>query len=274
MAAGMAKPLNWGRVGLDRLILLAELVLAGLLVFLLFKISFIFIKPSGSQVIAPANPDIDGPVSISAVDNSILSQFDPFHRERTGPAIIATEIAPETTLDLKVYGMRADLKGDSSSAIIETPDNKQATYFVGDEIISGVTLKSVDIDFVILDRNGTSERLSRQGRTEDEKAAGSTVALSALSFEAASMIKDVRFYPHREGRKVIGYRVLPQRGADSTLEKYGFERGDVITSINGEDLTQQQVNLPNLWKNLRQSRYANIQIIRNDVPMTIEVNLQ
>ena len=58
------------------------------------------------------------------------------------------------------------------------------------------------------------------------------------------------------------------------LEKYGFERGDIITSINGEDLTQQQVNLPMLWKNLKQARYANIQIIRNDVPMTIEVNLQ
>ena len=180
MAAGLAKPLSWGRVGLDRLILLAELVLAGLLIFLLFKIAFIFIKPGGNQVIAPTSANVDEPVSVSATDAAILSQFDPFHRERIGQPVIVTEIAPETTLDLKVYGMRADLNGDSSSAIIETPDNKQATYFVGDEIISGVTLKSVDIDFVILDRNGTNERLSRQGRTEEDKAAGSTVALTAL----------------------------------------------------------------------------------------------
>jgi len=170
--------------------------------------------------------------------------------------------------------MRAQIGGDTdtSSAIIQTPDNKQATYFIGDEIIPDVTLKSVDIDYVILDRNGVSERLSRQGRKEGDTGAGSIVAPSTLSYKAADMLNDLRFYPHREGREMVGYKLRSRRGG--SLEKYGFKRDDIITAINGEDLAQKQVNLPNLWKNLKQARFASIQIIRDDLPMTVEVNLR
>ena len=249
----------------------AEIALAAALVLMLAWIGFVFLRPN-QQVIPATNPNISAPTSQSAIDTSILTSFDPFHRERAAVFAPVLESAPETTLNLKVFGMRADLKGDTSSAIIQTPDQKQATYFLGDEIIQGVTLKSVDIDFVILDRNGTLERLSRQGRSEEDKAAGTTLALSALDFKAADMINDLRFFPHREGRTVIGYKVQPRRGG--SLSKFGFKRNDIITSINGEDLTQNRVNLPNLFKNLKLARYASIQIIRDDVPMTIEVNLQ
>lgn len=274
MAIGSMKPILGGRGKPDQLILWAEIVLAVLLVILLFKIAFLFVKLGDSQVIPPTSGNVPTQTANNGVDTSILSTFDPFYREQTGPAVVVAVDAPETTLDLRVFGMRADLEGDSSSAIIETPDNEQNTYAVGDEIVPGVILESVDIDFVILNRNGTRERLSRQGKTEDDKASGATIVPTTLSFEAAQMIKDIRFYPKREGKKVIGLRVLPQRGSDAVLEKYGFERGDVITSINGEDLTQAQLNLPKLFKNLKLARYANVQLLRDDVPMTIEVNLQ
>jgi len=275
MVVGFVKPINKGAQGLGQLILIAELLLAAILLFLIAKIAFLFVKPGSGQVIPPSNAQQEMTSgSVAAVDSSVLVDFDIFHRDQTGIVIVQTNSAPETTLDLKVFGMRADLSGENSSAIIETPDGKQWTYLVGDEIIPGVTLKSVEIDWVILDRNGADERLSRQGKTEDEQSAVSTVALNTLAFPAAEFIKDVRFYPHREGQRVVGYRVMPQRSGRKKLAEYGFERGDIITAINGEDMTQSLVNMPNILKNLKLARYANIQIIRDDVPMAIEVNLK
>ena len=261
-------------LGREQGLRVVEIALTLALVLLLVKIAMVFM-PAGQKAI-PATPiAISAPTgeATGVLDTSILASFDPFHREST--AVVAgpvQESAPETTLNLRVFGMRADLLGDTSSAIIQTPDQKQATYFIGDEIIEGVTLKSVDIDYVILDRNGVFERLSRQGRTEEETSAGLTLTPSTMTFKASSMINDLRFFPHREGRRVIGYKVMARRGG--ALDEYGFKRNDIITSINGEDLTQTRVNLPRMFKNLRLARYASIQIIRDDIPMTIEVNLQ
>ncbi|NNC38109.1 MAG: hypothetical protein EX271_10715 [Acidimicrobiales bacterium] len=275
MALDILKSNNGQGLGVKQLILLAEIICAAVLVFLLFKLIQVFVQPGSGQVIAPTTINVVPVAGAQAkVDRSIVSQFDPFHRDSPEILIVQTDSAPETTLDLKVFGMRADVDGKSSSAVIETPDGKQRPYIVGETIIPGVTLDKVDIDFVILNRNGKAERLSRQGRTEEDLSKGSTIALETLSYSAAQMLKDVRIYPYRENKTVLGYQVRPQRSAKDKLDRYGFEAGDIITAINGESLAQQQVNLPALYKNLKLARYANIQIIRDDVPMTIEVNLK
>lgn len=214
-------------------------------------------------------------VQITSLDSKVLANFDPFYRDNKSTASLPqkAEMAPETTLNLKVFGMRADLGGESSSAIIQTPDGKQSSYYLGDEIIPGVTLEAVEIDYVILNRGGTLERLSRQGKSEGESGAAVVqVNVDTLSFEAKGFINDLRFYPARDGRTVLGYKVRSQRGV--SLANYGLEKNDIITSINGQDLAQKQVNLPALFKNLKMARYATIQIIRDDIPMTLQVNLQ
>lgn len=210
--------------------------------------------------------------SSAYVESEILREFDFFHRNQEVVEVVEVTFAPETNLNLQVFGMRADLKGASSSAIIQTPDMKQSIYYIGDEIIPGVVLSRVDIDYVILDRNGVSERLSRQGRTEEDVNLNAIIKSQALSYKATKMIQDLRFYPHREGAKIIGYRVMPRRGSD--LESYGFKRNDIITTINGVDMTQSKVNLVGLWDNMKLARYATIQVLRDDVLKTIEVNLQ
>ena len=252
-----------------------ELLLLLVLVLVLGKAIYPLVQNKQSMVLAPtiATPaQIDTSGNSPKIDTSILRKFDPFHRDVVMAVLEVSESTPETTLDLKVFGMRADTVGDTSSAIIQTPDRKQATYFLGDKIIPGVTLKQVEIDYVILDRNGVAERLSRQGKAESEMGITEAITLAALTFKAKDMINDLRFYPHREGRTVIGYKMRSRRG--QSLDKYGFKQNDIITAINGESLSQNRVNMPNILKNLKQARYASIQIIRDDMPMTIEVNLQ
>ncbi len=258
----------------DAILRVVEIALALLFVLLIVNVT----KRVGSFNIASIPPKVSAPQNSASLspsktgDYAILREFDFFHRKQDVAEVVEVFSAPETNLNLKVFGMRADLKGDSSSAIIQTPDMKQSIYYIGEEIIPGVKLQRVDIDFVILDRNGVPERLSRQGRTEEDVNLSSLITNEALSFKAAKMIQDLRFYPQREGKKIIGYRVMPRRGSD--IEAYGFKRNDIVTSINGVDMTQSNVNLVALWDNMKLARYATIQVLRDDVLKTIEVNLQ
>ena len=74
---------------------------------------------------------------------------DPFNR--VDPVEIESvvevgEDAPETTLNLKLTGRTA---GSNGTAILRTPDNKEGNYRLGDEIVSGVTLKAVNKDCLL-----------------------------------------------------------------------------------------------------------------------------
>ena len=257
---------------------MVKLVSLVLLCFIVYFAIRLFMTVSSKIEQAEIERTAGGAVSTSLktkpVDLAILSDFDPFYGDPQAKPQTKVEDAPETTLNLKVFGMRADLSGESSGAIIQTPDGKQNTYYIDDEIIPGVVLKRVDIDYVILDRNGVSERLSRQGKTlEDQKSAGTVnVSLDVLNYKASELIDDLRFYPYRRDGEVLGYRVSSRRGAQ--LDEYGFKRNDIITAINGQSLTQNIVNMPALWKNFRLARYATIDIIRDEKPMTIQVNLK
>lgn len=263
-------------LNLSSILRLLKIAMVLIIVFFIAKI-FILLSRQIEDASVQENLTISDPVNAPApiVDPKILTSFDPFGaKPEAKPDVEIVTDAPETELNLKVAGMRADLSGESSGAIIKTPDGKQDIFYIGDEIIPGVTLKRVNIEYVILDRNGTSERLSLQGKTQaDKKSAGTVdISLSELSYKASDLIDDLRFYPfHRDGN-VIGYRVSSRRGV--RLEDYGFKRNDVITAINGQSLTEKFVNMPALWKNFRLARYATIDIIRSDTPMTLQVNLK
>lgn len=81
--------------------------------------------------------------------------FDPFTRLAegvAGPMVV-------TPLDLKLYGVREDRASGRGSAIIGTPDGAQASILVGEEIVPGVVLRSVEFDGVTIARGGAVEHL-------------------------------------------------------------------------------------------------------------------
>ena len=84
--------------------------------------------------------------------------FDPFHpgSEIDEPVDLG-EDAPETTLDLTLIGRRS---GDNGTAILRLPDNSQSVFRIEDEILPGVVLKSVNVDFIAIAQDGRLERLT------------------------------------------------------------------------------------------------------------------
>ena len=81
------------------------------------------------------------------------ASFDPFTRApaaNSGGQVV-------TSLALKLFGVRVNEASGLGSAIIATPDGVQGSFAVGDEILPGVTLKSVEFDHVTIDRGGAEE---------------------------------------------------------------------------------------------------------------------
>lgn len=83
-----------------------------------------------------------------------LATFDPFFRQVAGAAPVVV-----TALDIRLYGTREDRATGRGSAIIGTPDGRQTSFMVGEEILPGVVLTAVAFDHVTVTRGGVAEQL-------------------------------------------------------------------------------------------------------------------
>jgi general secretion pathway protein C len=82
-----------------------------------------------------------------------VTAIDPFFPQ-AGTAADAV-----SSLDLVLVGTRVDAASGRGSAIIATPDGRQQSIGVGEEIMPGVRLAAVDFESVTLDRGGARETL-------------------------------------------------------------------------------------------------------------------
>ncbi|HEY0324574.1 MAG TPA: type II secretion system protein N [Allosphingosinicella sp.] len=103
-----------------------------------------------------------------------LASFDPFFRQTAGAAATVTV----TALDIRLYGTLEDRATGRGSAIIGTPDGRQMSYRVGEEIMPGVVLTAVAFDHVTVTRGGAPEQLFLDQSTAPAGPAGPGVPTS------------------------------------------------------------------------------------------------
>ena len=186
------------------------------------------------------------PASLRVVPASGALDFDPFFRiaPATGPVVV-------TSLSLQLFGVRQDEATGRGSAIIATPDGKQSSFAVGDEIVPGVRLKSVDFDSVTIDRGGAEEQLfmdQSQGAPTAVPGGAPPPPSSPMSIQPPTPIRqapagnaaaDISFQPRANGGKVTGVIVSPQ-GSGAAFRAAGLAPGDVIIAANGRRINNEQ----------------------------------
>ena len=126
-------------------------------------------------LVTPVGPVGDWrPATEAAPATASLGSFDPFFRLSgpAGPVVV-------TGLNLKLYGVRQDEASGRGSAIISTPDGRQRSFAVGDEIVPGVVLKAVDFDNVTISRGGTDEQLFMDQTPPAQAPSSSVPAVSS-----------------------------------------------------------------------------------------------
>ncbi len=179
-----------------------------------------------------------GGASLVAADPALLTRFDPFFRGAG-----ATTTTAVTSLPLKLFGIRLDQAMGRGSAIIATPDGLQSSFAIGDEIVPGVTLKSVAFDSVSIDRGGAVEQLfldqsvaapvaASAGAGAPSPGAPPTPAANRPVVSAQALAMGIAFAPRIDKGAVTGFSVSP-KGAGDAFTAAGLQAGDIVTQING-----------------------------------------
>ncbi len=215
----------------------------------------------------------------------------------------------ETRLNLKLQGILASNDPNSAWAIIAS-GNSQALYKVGDPLKSpGVKLAKVEEQRVILDNNGKFEslwlyseedfkksksiakrevRVPSKPQTRRSEPPKNNVASSqaprrrgAYDNKVTRKLKQdrlpksvgdvVRFSVHREGGKMVGYRIRPGRDRE-LFEEAGLKNNDIVTAVNGIAVDDPR-KLREIYQNLKTATSAQLEVQRDGQPYSINISL-
>jgi len=203
--------------------------------------------------------------------------------------------APETSLKLKLVGLRRGSGNIPSSAIIEGPDKKQAIYYIGDELPSGgARVAEIFVQHMIISRQGKYETLTlfeilnKELEQADEMRVedGNLTDLTSSQFLTTKInkykqlaLKDpmslngvVNVLPIYDGEQFNGYEL--SRGADGIFfRKAGLKSGDILVSINGVVLDSPNKAL-SVMGSLAISNDLDITINRNGELMSFRYNFK
>ena len=189
-----------------------------------------------------------------ADDYSILISSNPFSTRDQSQSIIdkAAQDAPETSLNLKLKGVRANGDGQGVAFIL-LPDNSQLRATVGLEILDGVEVEYVFEDRITLRTRGKLETLYLRDSVGERTRLITSPASEGPSRRAAlgegiSVVKflsSVELSIVREEGQRAGYQ-LASPIDNGVMQAAGFQKGDIIRAVDGfsvaeidsEDLTE------------------------------------
>ena len=206
---------------------------------------------------------------------SLFAGFDPFFRNDATQA----EVGNVTSLNLKLFGIRANESSGGGSAIIAGEDGVQTSYGVGEEVAPSVILDSVAFDHVILSRGGVKESLyiDQSVPAQTVGAAASTgvgapapaASANDLALNAESLQKAIAIAPRNEGGRSTGL-VLTARDDGTMLRLAGFQAGDIVVAINGRPVS----SATDIISQLRPGARLSIEVERGGSKIPIALNLE
>ncbi|CAA0287456.1 General secretion pathway protein C [Alteromonas infernus] len=244
-------------------------------------------------------PVISSSSGKNGVNIAKIQQLNLFGNAAAKPAEPVAEVtdAPETRLNLTLTGVVASSDQEAGTAIIENRGS-QAVYGLGEKIEgTNATLQKVYNDRVIIKNGVRNETLMLDGIDYDEanrrremqarqrpapqedEYEDDTVELSEEAIEATAALRErpasftdfISISPKTEEGQLIGYQVSPGKEPE-LFKSAGLEAGDVITQINGLDLTDLQQSQEALSE-LRNAQNIELTIIRDGSLTTLYLDL-
>ena len=143
---------------------------------------------------------------------------------------------PADASTLRLYGVLG------GGAIIGLADGSQRYVPLGREVLPGLRLVRVEVRHAVLDSGGAEVRLGFDGVAD---AAGAPVQAAPPPAGDAALRQETQRYrlglvARRENGRATGFTVRP--GAElPVLARAGIQPGDVILSVNGSQLNEEQL---------------------------------
>ena len=198
---------------------------------------------------------------------TLFSSFDPFFRS---DAVQSANVV--TSLQLTLFGIRMNEGSGLGSAILAGPDGVQENYVVGEEIMAGVTLNSVEFDHVIIDRGGVRESLYLDQSIPAQTVGTDDPALSAAPSVGANEIPGVASLAPRSDQGRITGIVISPVGDGALFNSAGFRNGDIIVSINGKPVGSTG-DIETLKSQIRPGSRLSVEVERGADRVPVAVNL-
>ena len=248
--------------------------------------------PPAPLEIEPAKP---------ATYYAVIPKRDIFNSVKPTPAPAApveAVVAP-TQLKLKLWGTAVFDKGTSFSIIEDLGARKQGVYGVDETVPGNATVKAIEWNRVILSHNGRDEILELeeaksvagapkavaqapaapagangsgiQQTAENEFTVPKSEVDSALE-NMSQLFTQIRAVPHFEGGQSIGFRLFAIRRG-SLFDRIGLKNGDIIRSINGNEMTDPSKAMA-LLQELRDANDLDVDITRNQQQQKLKYNIQ
>jgi hypothetical protein len=250
-----------------------SLVLIAVLGWLIVRIVLGITQPESLYAPAPIVPPAQLAVSGGQVSSYDFSS-DPFSFGEVAaidPADFFEDV-PETTLDLKLIGIVSE-----SSATFRMSDGKDKAVGVGEEVMNNVVLQQTKKDFVMLDVNGDSQKLTREIIKVNEKNNVQKIAVAAPAGTLPSresvedIFSKVTIKPSRNPStgKVQGFQITAKRGAD--LSQFKLKSGDILTRVGPMLLDTQTPDVLAARELLTSGAAQDVEVIRDGSPVTIRI---
>ncbi len=196
------------------------------------------------------------------------------------------ENVKQTRLQMRLEGIVKSDDVKESVAIIAI-ENESKQYKKDDKlpVAPGVSLRSIDVDRIILDNNGSLEELllfsksllqerksspaeSRAPEASDliDQSDNTDVTsmmgwyLEQIQRNPSSINQMIKFSVHTEDGKLAGFKV-GAAGNQDDFRKLGLEDGDVVTHINGVDLSDYRKAM-DLYQEMDNLSEVRVQLMR------------
>ncbi len=204
--------------------------------------------------------------------------------------------APETRLRLTLRGVIANDDVHAARAIIASANGEENSYAVGQEVPGGAKLSEIRADNVLLERSGRFEVLTMPKESVGDGLVDSSAGAAApLPGSEADSLGDLRTRPLREIRDALVadpnavnrlLRVVPIQQGDEfkgfrvmagsqthLLERLGFQRGDIVTAVNGVQLDNPIKGLEAVRQITEAQSGVDITVLRNGTSQVLNISL-
>jgi general secretion pathway protein C len=242
---------------------------------------------------APARSSVGnhtGPLSTPPADHSKTLAKRSLSPDRKENVSMKTSMVQEkpglSSLNLKLLGTVVKEGGSSWAVIQDLETDRQEMATIG-SVVAGARVVSIERDRVILSVDGREEILllgaegarSASGR-EDQGAKESATSTYVLSRETVrenienlpSLLTQARAELYFKGGRPEGFQ-LSQIQQGSIIKSAGFQDGDVIRSVNGQEIRSMEDAIA-LYQKFGDSDSFTIGILRGENPKTIHVKIK
>jgi general secretion pathway protein C len=208
------------------------------------------------------------------------------------PRAAEPDAQPQTVpLNAKLLGTAPGAGIDSFAIIQDEATKTQQLYRVGDKL-QNRTLTGVEWDRVVLESSQGEEVLkivepigkpsvaaaapapgsdSVQQRGENDFIIDRSEVDKAME-NMNQLFTQIRAVPHFQDGKASGFRLFAIK-QDSVFEKIGLKNGDIVTRINGNELTD-PARAMSLLQDLRNEGRITVDVNRNRQPTTLNYEIR